>query len=253
MAGPQEQRLCFSLTNPRPVPALTIRIRYPSLRSLVTRYGIDAALVLLLLYGGWAQGLRLGLTVYDPALTELAPAAASPISAPAAPPPPAPVLPPPGPELAYVNTYAPLARREMAAHGIPASITLAQGILESRAGRSPLATESRNHFGIKCRRRCLGCTCRNYGDDSRYDMFRVFDSAAASFREHSRLLNSPRYAGLKRHGTDYVRWAHGLRACGYATDPRYGHKLVRIIERLGLAVYDRPPPPPPAASPARCG
>jgi len=140
---------------------------------------------------------------------------------------------------AYLDRYAPIARREMADFGIPASITLAQGLLESNAGDSKLAVNSNNHFGIKCRSKCLGCTCRNYGDDTRYDMFRVFTSVAESFREHSELLNTKRYAKLKGHGTDYKKWAHGLKACGYATDKRYGHKLVKIIENLGLDAYDR--------------
>lgn len=140
---------------------------------------------------------------------------------------------------AYLDRYAGIARREMKEFGIPASITLAQGLLESNAGDSKLAVVSKNHFGIKCRKKCLGCTCRNYGDDTRYDMFRVFDSAAESFREHSELLNTPRYAKLKAHKLDYVKWAHGLKSCGYATDKRYGHKLVKIIENLGLDKYDK--------------
>jgi len=139
----------------------------------------------------------------------------------------------------YLDRYAGIARREMQQFGIPASITLAQGLLESNAGDSKLAVNSNNHFGIKCRSKCLGCTCRNYGDDTRYDMFRVFTSVAESFREHSELLNSRRYARLKSYGTDYKKWSHGLKACGYATDKRYGHKLVTIIENLGLDAYDR--------------
>ncbi len=138
----------------------------------------------------------------------------------------------------YIDRYAAIAQREMRDFGIPASITLAQGILESNAGDSKLAVRSNNHFGIKCRQKCLGCTCRNYSDDSRYDMFRVFDSVAGSFREHSELLNTSRYAKLKAHGTDYKKWAHGLKSCGYATDKKYGHKLVKIIENLGLDRYD---------------
>lgn len=140
---------------------------------------------------------------------------------------------------AYLRRYANIARQEMAESGIPASITLAQGLLESNAGDSKLAVNSNNHFGIKCRSKCLGCTCRNYGDDTRYDMFRVFTSAAESFREHSKLLNTKRYAKLKNYGTDYVKWAHGLKSCGYATDKKYGNKLVKIIENLGLDAYDR--------------
>lgn len=139
---------------------------------------------------------------------------------------------------AYLDRYAGIAQREMQEFGIPASITLAQGLLESNAGDSQLAVVSKNHFGIKCRKKCLGCTCRNYGDDTRYDMFRVFDSATESFREHSELLNTSRYAKLKGHGTDYEKWAHGLKACGYATDKRYGYKLIAIIENLKLDKYD---------------
>lgn len=138
----------------------------------------------------------------------------------------------------YLDRYADIARKEMREFGIPASITLAQGLLESNAGDSKLAVNSNNHFGIKCRSKCLGCTCRNYGDDTRYDMFRVFGSVAESFREHSELLNTSRYAKLKTYGTDYKKWAHGLKSCGYATDKRYGHKLVTIIENLGLDAYD---------------
>ncbi|CAH1001921.1 hypothetical protein LEM8419_02835 [Neolewinella maritima] len=138
----------------------------------------------------------------------------------------------------YLDRYAPTARQEMREHGIPASITLAQALLESNAGDSKLAVNSNNHFGIKCRSKCLGCTCRNYGDDTRYDMFRVFDSAGDSFSEHSTLLNTSRYARLKAYGMDYKKWAHGLKACGYATDKRYGNKLITIIENLQLDRYD---------------
>ena len=139
----------------------------------------------------------------------------------------------------YVDRYAPAAQREQRDYGIPASITLAQGLLESNAGDSKLAVNSNNHFGIKCRSKCLGCTCRNYGDDTRYDMFRVFATVGDSFREHSLLLSTPRYAKLKAHGTDYRKWAHGLRTCGYATDKKYGDKLIKIIEELRLNRYDR--------------
>lgn len=138
----------------------------------------------------------------------------------------------------YIDRYAATARREMRDHGIPASITLAQALLESNAGDSKLAVNSGNHFGIKCRAKCLGCTCRNYGDDTRYDMFRVFETATESFEEHSTLLNSPRYAKLKAYGKDFRKWAHGLRSCGYATDQQYGSKLITIIENLGLDRYD---------------
>jgi flagellum-specific peptidoglycan hydrolase FlgJ len=140
----------------------------------------------------------------------------------------------------YVSQYASVAIEEMKAHQIPASITLAQGLLESDAGESVLATESNNHFGIKCRTKCLGCTCRNYSDDIIYDMFRVFDDVQESYREHSLLLSSPRYQHLKKlDATDYKGWAHGLKKAGYATDPKYADKLILIIEGLALYQYDR--------------
>ncbi len=140
---------------------------------------------------------------------------------------------------AYVDRFAPVARTEMQKYGIPASITLAQGLLESDAGDSRLARESNNHFGIKCRAKCRGCTCRNYSDDDIYDMFRVFESAWKSFREHSILLNSSRYRHLLRLDRhDYQGWAHGLKKAGYATDKRYAHKLIRIIDALELTRYD---------------
>ncbi len=139
----------------------------------------------------------------------------------------------------YVQRFAPAAQREMRDYGIPASITLAQGLLESNAGDSRLARESNNHFGIKCRSKCRGCTCRNYRDDSAYDMFRVFENTQESYREHSILLSSSRYSKLKDYGTDYVQWAHGLKKAGYATDKRYAHKLIKIIERLNLHTYDQ--------------
>lgn len=139
----------------------------------------------------------------------------------------------------YVKRYAPVAIEEMRRFGIPASITLAQGLLESNAGDSRLSVESNNHFGIKCRSKCRGCTCRNYTDDSVFDMFRVFDSPWQSFREHSKLLTSARYKHLQRLDiSDYKAWAHGLKKAGYATDKRYAQKLIKIIEELELYKYD---------------
>lgn len=141
--------------------------------------------------------------------------------------------------LAYIDKYAPAAIRAMNKYGIPASITLAQGLLESNAGESKLALESNNHFGIKCRRKCKGCTCRNYTDDDVYDMFRVFDSAWESYEEHSILLTSPRYEHLQKFGKDYKSWAYGLKRAGYATDKTYGQKLIRLIRNLNLDQYDK--------------
>ena len=140
----------------------------------------------------------------------------------------------------YVKTYRQIAINEMKEYGIPASITLAQGLLESNAGDSRLSVESNNHFGIKCKSKCRGCTCRNYHDDDIYDMFRVFESPKESYREHSLLLNGKRYSHLLDLDiTDYENWARGLKKAGYATDKRYANKLIKIIEELQLYKYDR--------------
>lgn len=140
---------------------------------------------------------------------------------------------------AYVKRFGKVAVQEMEEYGIPASIKMAQGLIESHSGNSRLARESNNHFGIKCRRKCRGCTCRNYSDDDIYDMFRVFDSAWESWREHSLLLaNTQRYQKLQSYGKDYKKWARGLKAAGYATDPKYDLKLIRIIEKYRLNELD---------------
>ena len=140
----------------------------------------------------------------------------------------------------YVKRFAKTAIAEMEKFGIPASITLAQGLLESNVGDSRLARESNNHFGIKCRSKCRGCTCRNYPDDDAYDMFRVFGSVWESFREHSLLLQISRYQPIKKLGTsDYKGWAVGLKKAGYATDKNYHKKLVKIIEELDLHQFDK--------------
>jgi len=138
----------------------------------------------------------------------------------------------------YVKKFSKAALKEQEEYGILASITLAQGLLESNAGDSRLARESLNHFGIKCRRKCRGCTCRNYHDDDIYDMFRVFTDPMESYREHSILLNNSRYRKLKNYGNDYKKWAYGLKKAGYATDKRYAEKLIMIIEALKLDRYD---------------
>ena len=139
----------------------------------------------------------------------------------------------------YVERFAATAISEMKQFGIPASITLAQGLLETDGGGSRLATESNNHFGIKCRSKCRHCTCRNYSDDDVYDMFRVFETSWESFREHSKLLQNDRYKHLEKLGTkDYEGWAKGLKKAGYATDKNYDKKLVKIIEMLDLHQFD---------------
>lgn len=141
----------------------------------------------------------------------------------------------------YIERFKATAISEMKKYKIPASITLAQGIIESRSGKSDLAKIDNNHFGIKCRKKCLGCRCVNYPDDSPYDMFRIFPSAWYSYREHSKLLvGSPRYRELFRLKiTDYKGWAHGLQKAGYATSKKYAVSLIRIIEKYNLQKFDK--------------
>ncbi|MEM7101557.1 MAG: glucosaminidase domain-containing protein [Bacteroidota bacterium] len=147
----------------------------------------------------------------------------------------------------YILQYQDIAISEMDRSGIPASITLAQGILESRYGNSDLAVEANNHFGIKCHR---GWTGRSYylEDDDRDSQgrlikscFRVYSSAEQSYLDHSEfLMNRERYAGLFEYDKyDYKSWSHGLKAAGYATNPQYGNILIRIIEENNLARFDR--------------
>lgn len=139
----------------------------------------------------------------------------------------------------YVRDWAPTAVREMYRSGVPASITLAQGILESRYGNSPLATEGNNHFGIKCHKGWEGKTMA-YDDDEKGECFRVYDSADESFRDHSDFLRyRDRYKFLfELSTTDYKSWAYGLKKAGYATDPSYPEKLIRYIEDYKLFEYD---------------
>ncbi|MCP4441852.1 MAG: glucosaminidase domain-containing protein [Aureispira sp.] len=142
--------------------------------------------------------------------------------------------------LSYIATHLKTANEEAKMFDIPVSITLAQGLLESNAGHSRLAKNDNNHFGIKCRKKCIGCRCANYTDDSKYDMFRIFDSAWYSFREHSKLLSGKRYRHLKKlPRSDYENWAHGLQAAGYATDKKYAKKLITIIEAYQLYRFDQ--------------
>lgn len=139
---------------------------------------------------------------------------------------------------AYIGQYKDLAIEQMERYRIPASITLAQGLFESAAGQSRLATLANNHFGIKCH----GWKGRsiNADDDAVGECFRAYDSAKQSYEDHSRFLrNNTRYAQLfKLSATDYRGWAHGLKSCGYATNPRYADNLISIIERYNLSQYD---------------
>ncbi len=142
---------------------------------------------------------------------------------------------------AYVNRFSKVAQAEMEKYGIPASIKLAQGLLESNAGNSPIARENNNHFGIKCfSRNCRKGHCRNFEDDSHKDFFRAYRSAWESFRAHSLMLTeSERYKPLfALPKNDYRAWATGLAEAGYATDPDYAEKVARLIEELGLQRFD---------------
>lgn len=140
----------------------------------------------------------------------------------------------------YVARFSKIAITEMQQYGVPASISLAQGLIESRAGTSKLAVSNNNHFGIKCfSRHCRKGHCSNFTDDTHKDFFRKFTSPWESWREHSRMISTGRYAKLKRYGRDYRKWAQGLKQVGYATDARYDQKLIEMIDRHELWKYDR--------------
>ena len=139
----------------------------------------------------------------------------------------------------YINQYKDLAIEQMLRYHIPASITLAQGLFESSAGRSVLATQGNNHFGIKCHN-WTGPT-QYHDDDARGECFRVYKDARDSYEDHSKFLaRQPRYARLFELGQrNYKGWAQGLKQCGYATNPQYANKLIQIIELYKLFDYDK--------------
>ena len=147
-----------------------------------------------------------------------------------------------GPKLspdAYIKKYAGLAQQEMRRSGVPASITLAQGILESSSGNSKLARELNNHFGIKCfSKQCGHGHCVNYSDDHHKDFFLNFASPEACFRAHSAFVNKPRYRGKVRNKRSYEQWAWALQRGGYATGSQYANKLISLIKRYKLYKYD---------------
>lgn len=140
----------------------------------------------------------------------------------------------------YIHKYRKIAVDEMKRYHVPASITLAQGLLESGAGKSQLARRSNNHFGIKCGKYWEGRTVRA-NDDAPNECFRAYRHPKDSYRDHSKFLRGgTRYAFLfKLKITDYKGWAKGLKKAGYATDPRYATRLINIIELYDLDKYDR--------------
>lgn len=146
------------------------------------------------------------------------------------------------PQEKYIERFASLAVEEMYRSGVPASITLAQGLLESRYGLSDLAAKGNNHFGIKCHNNWEGGRMY-HDDDAKGECFRKYDSPEQSYRDHSDFLRyRDRYKFLFDYDvTDYKAWAHGLKKAGYATDPAYPSKLIRLIEEYKLHEYDLKP------------
>ena len=140
----------------------------------------------------------------------------------------------------YINQYKDLAIEQMLRYRIPASITLAQGLFESAAGRSDLVRQGNNHFGIKCHTSWMGPK-QYHDDDARGECFRVYSDAKESYEDHSQFLaRQSRYASLFNLSTsDYKGWARGLKQCGYATNPQYANKLIQIIELYTLHEYDK--------------
>ena len=142
--------------------------------------------------------------------------------------------------LQYIKKYAPIAVSEMHKYNVPASITLAQGILESGNGRSQLASKSNNHFGIKCHTGWKGAKVY-HDDDEKGECFRKYKYVESSYEDHSQFLSGRRrYASLfALRKTDYKGWSKGLKKAGYATDKNYPKKLIKIIETYELYEFDK--------------
>lgn len=134
----------------------------------------------------------------------------------------------------YIATYRDMAIEQQRKYQVPAAITMAQGILESAAGQSELAQKANNHFGVKCTSDWVGRTIYK-DDDKEQECFRVYADVADSYEDHSLFLKRPRYQSLFALPIgDYENWALGLKQCGYATDPNYPEKLIRLIEQYDL-------------------
>lgn len=140
----------------------------------------------------------------------------------------------------YIKRFSTIAKTEQKNHGIPASISLAQGLIESRAGTSKLATKNNNHFGMKCfSKNCSKGHCTNHTDDTHKDFFRKYQDPLDSWKDHSRMLSQGRYSKLKKYGNNYKKWAYGLKSIGYATDKQYAEKLIGVIEKYQLNRFDQ--------------
>ena len=147
--------------------------------------------------------------------------------------------------LAYIEEWKAIAIQEQEDYGIPASITMAQALLESQAGQSELALNAKNHFGIKCTSEWFGGVYY-HDDDSEGECFRQYGNAAESFKDHSIFLKRPRYSTCFEIAVeDYEGWARRLRECGYATDPSYAPKLIKLIEDYRLDTLTVKPAPKP--------
>src|SRR5690606_27254645 len=135
----------------------------------------------------------------------------------------------------YINQYKDLAIAEQQRVNIPAAIKLAQGILESQYGKSELAINANNHFGIKCKSHWKGSTYTK-DDDAKDECFRKYANSLDSYKDHSEfLVTSSRYQSLFTYSVlDYKSWAHGLKSAGYATNPAYASKLIEVIEKYNL-------------------
>ncbi len=139
----------------------------------------------------------------------------------------------------YIRRFKDIALSEKEKFGIPASVKMAQAILESNAGSSSLATRNNNHFGIKCfSKKCRKGHCANFNDDHHKDFFRKYESAWESWRSHSEMIVGGRYKKLVGYGNDYRSWASGLKILGHATDKRYTEKLIGTIETYRLDLLD---------------
>ena len=141
--------------------------------------------------------------------------------------------------LAYINLYKEIAKNNMVQYGIPASICLGQGILESGAGTGTLSAIANNHFGIKCHQDWNGPSVK-HDDDAAQECFRKYNQASESYNDHALFLKNRKWYQplFKLEKDDYKGWAKGLKAAGYATDPKYPEKLIAIIERYHLDQYD---------------
>lgn len=139
----------------------------------------------------------------------------------------------------FIRKAAPIARKVGHKYDVPPAIILAQALVESRAGQSKLAVNNNNLFGHKCfSKTCTKGHCTNYTDDTHKDFFVVYKSMEESFKAHAQKLSSGRYKHLQRYGTNYRKWATGLKSAGYATDKNYASKLIKTVEKYNLNRYN---------------